>query len=1143
MPALAMASMLSLMYVDVEGDGDDDVLGVTSSSNVLLLLNDGRGNFTNATASRGVMVASNRAVAVTVGDVDGDGDVDLFVCTAFPSSIIMMENNGSGGFVDVTVARLDPNLSTTEALVASTLMDVDGDGDLDLFVPITSGNRFYINVGNGTLVDSGVSRGVASYSGGGVVRGASAADVDSDGDVDVMVFGSGSLQLYLNNGSGWFVDGAASGLMLALDAMSASFGDVDNDGDVDAVFGSSASPSLAAINDGRGRLNATAAVMGVVSSAAPVLVDVDGDGDVDIPAAGFVNNVVPPGVIGSGVASVRVLSRSGRRVCNGVTIVMRRSGDGAVAMSRIVPSGTAPYDVHIASPHDGTFDIDVSFPSGRRHSKSTQAALSGLRLSTVSSPSVPTIVVRDTPAIVSVRLLSPSGVYGPGSTLTAIVRALGDEPGLSASSSCTINGVNVSSSMVDCGNGTYTFAYVVQASHRSVAGVPATLQLFDSRWGGVSSDAVSTVLGADAVFVDTMPPRVSFNSTANCSPDNGTVTATMNQTLCLSCGSLSAEPFGCAIWLRVNASLPPQRIRASRENNSVMVDTGPFFSGQLPVIVAWAEDEAGNVGSSAVLTWEVDLESPVTLWTPESPPAHTNQTTMLFSFGCTLANCSFDYAFGSGSRLRLGANSTSDGAAAQLATVDTVLGALPPRLSTVASATVNVSATVNGAALLVNSSSGNVTVEVRLDGGVWTDVREFGGAFNSATQQLLLAGLQDGMHSLQARGRVSDAESDEAPWTHVWSVDRRAPNVAFWLAPPQLSLTPQCVAAFVLVADEDGALFEVQWRAMNVTGGDDGRVSESAWTVLPTAELSLNGLTAAMPYVLHARATDRVGNVGTASSWRWSSGSCPPVSSIAVALLVERFAVANHTQAIMWSVTSAMSLLPSEVQYRVNAGVWVRTTDRPILLRGLNATTHYRVDVRPAVPCGCEAVIPEQSWSSTHWFTYESGPGRVGIVSAPTLSSNSLFGDFYLNSTPPAGDAWFEYSLDGGSFAGCDSKLRVGPLALGRHNVTVRSVDSSGAFIAGAEQTFSWTVVSLSSSSLALTDLPDGEQSLKVWALKPPSVERSPRTVRWVVDTVPPVVLATLVTPTVSNASSGAVTMSCATESYNIRISVCTVCP
>jgi hypothetical protein len=73
-------------------------------------------------------------------------------------------------------------------------------------------------------------------------------------------------------------------------------------------------------------------------------------------------------------------------------------------------------------------------------------------------------------------------------------------------------------------------------------------------------------------------------------------------------------------------------------------------------------------------------------------------------------------------------------------------------------------------------------------------------------------------------------------------------------------------------------------------------------------------------------------------------------------------------------------------------------------------------------------------------------------VSAPTLSSNSLYGDFVLNSTSLG--AWFEYSLDGASFAGCSSSLRVGPLATGPHNVTVRSVDANGTSVAGAQLTY-----------------------------------------------------------------------------------------
>jgi hypothetical protein len=1137
LPTTALAALHNVVHADVDGDGDDDVLGVTSSADVLLLRNNGSGFFVNATASSGLLVAASRAVSVTVGDVDGDGDVDVFVVAT--SASILMRNNGSGGFTDVTATSLLPDAAG--AFLPSAMVDVDGDGDLDLFVPLATGNRLYMNNGSGTFVESGSSRGVATYAGVGVVRGAAAADVDGDGDVDVLVFGSSLKQLYRNNGTGWFVDvAAASGVPSAsVNAAAASFGDLDNDGDVDVLMGVNGSLAAWSANNGSGGFVSMGTRLGTFASTQPVMIDVDGDGDVDIPALGLVNSVVPPGALGSRVATMRVLSRAGRRVCHSVAVVLRRSSDGVVVASRLVTAGAAPYDVHVVAPVGvDALDVQVVFPSGRRHSKATQAALSGVRFSTASSSSIPLTVVRDTPGIVSVRLSPTPALLGPGSTVTAVVRSLGDEPGLLASPSCTINGANVSSSLVDWRNGTYTFLYTVTASHSSVGVLPVSLQLMDARWG-VASDAVLTAAGDVGVTVDTTPPLVSFNATSNCSPDNDTVTATVNQTLCVSCGPLSAEPFGCAIWLRVNASMPPVRMAASSVNNSVTLTLGPFVTGEKPVVVAWAEDTAGNIGPSSTLTWEVDLTSPVTVWTPFDPPPFTNRTSMLFSFGCSQTNCSFDYSFASSPRVRLGGNATSSGPSVALAAVETVLGSLPPRLSTVANATVSVSLVVNSVARAVNGSSGNSTVEVRLDAGEWTDVRTFGSAFRNATQQLLLGSLSDGDHALQARGRVSDDESDLSPWTHVWTVDRSGPNVSFWLAPPAASSTPQCSAAFVLAADEDVASFDVQWRAVNASGGDDGSVNASAWWRVARNALSLTGLVAGTPHVLHARATDRVGNVGAVASWRWFSGVCPSTASLAVALALQSFAVGNDSRAVMWSATSAVSVLPSEVQYRVNDGPWLRTRERPILVENLTATTQYRVDVRPAVPCGCEAVIAEQAWSSTSWFTYESGPGRVGIVSAPTLSSNSLYGDFELNST--ARDAWFEYSLDGGPFAGCASRLRVGPLATGAHNVTVRSVDVNGTFLAGGQQTYAWTVVSLSSSLLALTDLRDGAQSVTVWAVKSISQERSPRTVRWVVDTVPPGMSAALVTPRTTNGATAVLRADCLSEAFPGRCQYCAV--
>jgi hypothetical protein len=170
-------------------------------------------------------------------------------------------------------------------------------------------------------------------------------------------------------------------------------------------------------------------------------------------------------------------------------------------------------------------------------------------------------------------------------------------------------------------------------------------------------------------------------------------------------------------------------------------------------------------------------------------------------------------------------------------------------------------------------------------------------------------------------------------------VDRSAPNVSFWVAPPPTSTTSQCSTSFVLVTDEEAVSFDVQWRAVNASACHDGGVNVSVWRVSSSNTVSLTGLAAGASYVLLARATDVAGNVGRASSWRWSSGGCPAAASLAVALVVESYAVGNDSRAVMWSVSSALSRPPSEVQYRVNDGPWLRTT-------------RYRVDVRPAVPCG-----------------------------------------------------------------------------------------------------------------------------------------------------------------------------------------------
>ena len=97
----------------------------------------------------------NLAATADIGDVDGDGDLDVVVGTAWQNRDHIFINQGGGNFADETEIRM-PVLA--EQTMNTYLVDVDGDGDLDIVSGQANVKRpaLFINLGGAQAGTPGV---------------------------------------------------------------------------------------------------------------------------------------------------------------------------------------------------------------------------------------------------------------------------------------------------------------------------------------------------------------------------------------------------------------------------------------------------------------------------------------------------------------------------------------------------------------------------------------------------------------------------------------------------------------------------------------------------------------------------------------------------------------------------------------------------------------------------------------------------------------------------------------------------------------------------------------------------------------------------------------------------------------------------
>lgn len=270
---------------DLDLDGDPDILIANEHRPNILLINDGKGKFTNK--STRIPQVAHDSEDIGIADFDMDGDPDIIIVSEDDKTNELYLNNGDGTFTDAG-SRI-PVTGTSNSVV---VYDVNNDGAPDILIGNNGQNNVLINDGKGYFKDETIQRFGEFID---VTQDLTLSDIDNDGDQDILVGNEDANRILVNDGKGFFKDQSSDRLPYRNEpeeTREVVTADIDGDGDLDILYGNvqafvpnALRQNRLLLNDGKGffsDITQTHLPKDENRCFGVVFLDIDRDGDVDI---------------------------------------------------------------------------------------------------------------------------------------------------------------------------------------------------------------------------------------------------------------------------------------------------------------------------------------------------------------------------------------------------------------------------------------------------------------------------------------------------------------------------------------------------------------------------------------------------------------------------------------------------------------------------------------------------------------------------------------------------------------------------------------------------------------------------------------------------------------------------------------------